>query len=122
MTANKILAGVITFLFIVSLPTALYGMTVDNTASFNNSNQKQNISDSLNVNEIKENKKIWNELCPVLGFAIDSTQETILFDKKVYGFCCKDCPRKFSKNPVGYSANLSTDGKKFIGKKGIPIN
>jgi len=122
MTANKILAEVITFLFIISLPTALYGINVDHSAPFNNSNQKQNISDSLNVNEIRVNKKIWNELCPVLGFTVDSTKETILFDIKIYGFCCKDCPRKFSKNPVGYSANLSTDGKKFIGKKGIPIN
>ena len=83
-------------------------------------NQAEGVSDSLTINKTGLNKKTWNEVCPVLGFKADPEKETTLFDGKLYGFCCKDCPRKFEKNPNGYLLNLSDDGKTFTGKKGFP--
>ncbi|MBU2493269.1 MAG: hypothetical protein KJ571_11645 [Bacteroidetes bacterium] len=100
--------------------------TVSADSFYNNSDSTKyktidrNNNDSLFINESGTNNKSWNEVCPVLGFKVDPKQETILFEDKLYGFCCKDCPRKFSKNSVGYSLNLHEDGKKFIGKKGLP--
>lgn len=83
-------------------------------------NQAEGVNDSLIINKNGLNEKTWNEVCSVLGFKVDPESETILFDGKLYGFCCKDCPRKFEANPEGYSLNLSEDGKNFIGKKGLP--
>ena len=54
---------------------------------------------------------------PVMGNEIDTEAYTVVYDGNLYGFCCNGCDKKFSKDPAKYSANLSEDGKNFIGKK-----
>lgn len=115
---------ILTFLFLLifftTVPARSPGeidIAVDSTKYLNDG---ENSSDSLLINNSVSNNKTWNLVCPVLGFEVDALQETISFEDKAYGFCCKDCPRKFEKNPIGYSLNLSKDGKKFVGKKGLP--
>jgi YHS domain-containing protein len=46
-----------------------------------------------------------NTLCPVEGDKIDPKITTI-YDGKVIGFCCDDCPPVFKKNPEKYMAKL----------------
>jgi YHS domain-containing protein len=78
--------------------------------------KKEVVKDSIEV--VSENElTIWNERCPIMGGKIDPEANTVEYDGKLYGFCCNGCDKKFSKDPVKYSANLSEDGKKFVGKK-----
>jgi YHS domain-containing protein len=62
-------------------------------------------------------KEPWNKVCPVKGNAIEEDSPTVVYNGKVYAFCCPGCDTKFEKNPEKYSKNLSEDGKKFVGKK-----
>jgi len=72
----------------------------------------------IKVEQSKESKtaskKIWNEVCPVMGDPVDPEVQTVEYEGKVIGFCCKSCIKKFKKDPEKYLKNLSDDGKKFI--------
>ena len=61
-----------------------------------------------------ETKKIWNAFCPVMGEPVDPEVQTVEYNGKVIGFCCKSCIKKFNKDPEKYLKNLSEDGQKFI--------
>ncbi len=61
--------------------------------------------------------KIWNTVCPVKGNSVEEDSPTVVYNGKVYGFCCPGCDIKFAKNPEKYIKNLSEDGTKFIGRK-----
>jgi YHS domain-containing protein len=82
--------------------------------------------DSLVKTEFPENSSssveaidltIWNKVCPVMGNKVDVDGPTVVYNGKLYGFCCPGCDAKFEKNPEKYSKNLSEDGTKFIGRK-----
>lgn len=62
-------------------------------------------------------KKIWNEVCPVMGNKVNPKTPTAEYKGKTIGFCCPGCDAKFKKDPEKYMKNLSEDGKKFVGKK-----
>ncbi|MFO0828312.1 MAG: c-type cytochrome domain-containing protein [Phycisphaerales bacterium] len=46
-----------------------------------------------------------NTVCPVSGAPIDP-KYTILYDGKVIGFCCPNCPKKFWEDPEAYLAKI----------------
>ncbi|HMB95952.1 MAG TPA: YHS domain-containing protein [Tepidisphaeraceae bacterium] len=46
-----------------------------------------------------------NTICPVSGEAVDPAFTT-QYDGKTIGFCCKDCPAKFEKDPQKYMKDL----------------
>jgi cytochrome c len=46
-----------------------------------------------------------NSLCPVTDKAIDP-QYTVLFEGRVIGFCCPNCPKTFWLDPASYLAKL----------------
>lgn len=82
-----------------------------------NESHKSNLIDSSKpVRVNNKNVKPFNLVCPVQGEEIDPDAPKILYKGKVYGFCCKGCDDKFLKDPEMYIKNLSSDGKKFIGK------
>ncbi len=64
-----------------------------------------------------DEKEIWNEVCPVMGNEVDKEAPTVVYEGKVYGFCCSGCDDKFKDDPEKYVANLSEDGKTFVGEK-----
>jgi YHS domain-containing protein len=41
-----------------------------------------------------------NSFCPITGEPIDP-QYSIVFEEKVIGFCCPNCPKQFWENPEG---------------------
>ncbi|NPV10979.1 MAG: YHS domain-containing protein [Ignavibacteria bacterium] len=49
-----------------------------------------------------------------MGEPVDPEVQTVEYNGKVIGFCCKSCIKKFKKDPEKYLKNLSEDGKKFI--------
>jgi YHS domain-containing protein len=59
----------------------------------------------------------FNDVCPVMGEKVNAKARTVSYDGKTYGFCCNGCDKKFKANPAKYSANVSADGKKFVGKQ-----
>lgn len=61
-------------------------------------------------------KKIWNEVCPVMGNKVNPKSPTVEYKGKVIGFCCAGCDAKFKKDPETYMKNLSADGKTFVKK------
>ncbi len=62
-------------------------------------------------------EKPFNELCPVMGQKVNPKVKTISYAGKAYGFCCGGCDKKFAADPAKYAANLSEDGKVFLGQK-----
>ncbi|MCL4550006.1 MAG: YHS domain-containing protein [Bacteroidetes bacterium] len=58
--------------------------------------------------------KIWNKVCPVMGEDVDQQVQTVEYNGKTIGFCCKGCAAKFKKNPEKYMKNLSEDGAKYL--------
>ncbi|MGB9664365.1 MAG: YHS domain-containing protein [Ignavibacteria bacterium] len=83
-------------------------------------NQKLKTQDKIELKSAtkKDNKlevkKIWNEVCPVMGDPVDPETPTVEYNGKIIGFCCKSCIKKFKKDPEKYLKNLSEDGKRFI--------
>ncbi|HEY4756495.1 MAG TPA: YHS domain-containing protein [Ignavibacteriaceae bacterium] len=51
-----------------------------------------------------------NSVCPVSGEEVDS-KVTAVYKDKTYAFCCKNCLKKFNKDPEKYISKLSEDGK-----------
>ena len=51
-----------------------------------------------------------NTVCPVSGEEIDS-KVTVAYNGETYAFCCKNCLKKFNKDPEKYISKLSEDGK-----------
>jgi YHS domain-containing protein len=47
-----------------------------------------------------------NKMCPITGDAIDPKGPKVMYDGKVIGFCCSDCPPKFKENPAKYMKDL----------------
>ena len=68
-------------------------------------------SDSLSVAAAT-----FNALCPISGEPVNAEANKVEHQGKVYGFCCNGCDEKFKSNPEKYAANISTDGKSFVGK------
>ncbi len=62
-------------------------------------------------------EKPFNELCPVMGEKVNPKVKTVSYAGKTYGFCCSGCDKKFAADPAKYAANLSADGKVFVGQK-----
>ncbi|MFN3428172.1 MAG: YHS domain-containing protein [Candidatus Thermochlorobacter sp.] len=62
-------------------------------------------------------EKPFNEVCPVMGEKVNPRARTVQYEGKTYGFCCNGCDKKFAAEPARYAANLSADGKEFIGQK-----
>ncbi|MGQ9805963.1 MAG: YHS domain-containing protein [Chlorobiales bacterium] len=58
----------------------------------------------------------FNEVCPVSGEPVSAKARTVEHEGKTYGFCCNGCDDKFKKEPAKYIANMSADGKTFVGK------
>jgi YHS domain-containing protein len=46
--------------------------------------------------------KINNKICPVMGEDVDASVETVDYNGKTIGFCCKKCVAKFKKDPEKY--------------------
>lgn len=61
-------------------------------------------------------KTAFNEVCPISGERVSPKSKTVEYQGKVYGFCCNSCEPKFKADPAKYSANVSADGKTFLGK------
>lgn len=61
-------------------------------------------------------KKIWNEVCPVMGNKVNPKTPTAEYKGKTIGFCCAGCDSKFKADPETYMKNLSADGKTFVKK------
>ena len=121
-------------IFIVTLPGYLFSQEM-----YSHNHDSNYIKDSLEIHEMHKNIKdslarsiveknhmermqmpnyeSWNEVCPVLGYKVDHKVKPIEYNGKLYGFCCKVCPKNFSENPEKYVNNLDRYGKKFIGKK-----
>ncbi len=59
---------------------------------------------------------MFNEACPISGEPVNAKSKTVEHEGKTYGFCCNSCEPKFKADPAKYSANLSADGKTFVGK------
>ena len=59
--------------------------------------------------------KIWNKVCPVMGEDVDKQVQTVEYNGKTIGFCCKGCVAKFKKDTEKYMKNLSEDGAKYLG-------
>jgi YHS domain-containing protein len=76
----------------------------------------QNVGKTMDSTETVS-KEPWNKICPVKGNPVEEDSPTVVYNGKVYGFCCPGCDTKFAKNPEKYAKNLSEDGKKFVGKK-----
>ncbi len=66
---------------------------------------------------VKTQSAIFNEVCPVMGEKVNPKAKTVVYEDKTYGFCCNGCDKKFKADPAKYSANVSADGKKFVGKR-----
>jgi len=64
-----------------------------------------------------KNLKPFNLFCPVQGEEVELDVPKVLYKGKVYGFCCKGCDDKFIKEPEKYIRNLSSDGKRFLGRE-----
>lgn len=58
---------------------------------------------------VTDNKPV-NTVCPVSGEEVDS-KVTAVYKDKTYAFCCKNCLKKFNKDPEKYISKLSEDGK-----------
>ncbi len=52
-----------------------------------------------------------------MGEKVNPKAKTVVYEDKTYGFCCNGCDKKFKADPAKYSANVSADGKKFVGKR-----
>ena len=74
-------------------------------------------TETVNDTSKTVSKEPWNKVCPVKGNPIEADSPTVVYNGKVYAFCCPGCDTKFEKNPEKYAKNLSEDGKKFVGKK-----
>jgi YHS domain-containing protein len=55
--------------------------------------------------------KPWNTICPVMDDAINPAVETVIYNGRVYGFCCPASVQPFKENSEKYAARLSADGK-----------
>jgi YHS domain-containing protein len=64
----------------------------------------------VNFMERRSSKPV-NEICPVEGKKIDNELPYLIFDYKIYGFCCKSCIEVFNNNPKYY---LNNSGKNSI--------
>lgn len=73
--------------------------------------------ETKNTTEVKEELKVFNAVCPVMGNPVDLEGPKVEFEGKLYAFCCAGCETKFESNPEKYLKNLSEDGKTFLGKK-----
>lgn len=76
--------------------------------------KKLEVKSEIGKDQNTKVKKIWNEVCPVMGDPVDPETPTVEYNGKIIGFCCKSCIKKFNKNPEKYLKNLTEDGKKFI--------
>jgi len=56
----------------------------------------------------------FNKVCPVMGDEVDCKVKTVEYNGKVYRFCCKNCIKKFNKDPEKYSKTLNADGTKTV--------
>ena len=104
----------IVFVLAVIFCVSVIGFAQDKNEGLKDPHQK--------VETVKESSKTvskepWNKVCPVKGNAIEEDSPTVVYDGKIYAFCCPGCDTKFAKNPEKYAKNLSEDGKKFVGKK-----
>ncbi|MDX2127652.1 MAG: YHS domain-containing protein [Chloroherpetonaceae bacterium] len=85
-----------------------------------NSEQKS-VSEKIEVKSAKDSltakTATFNSLCPISGEPVNDEANKVDYEGKTYGFCCNGCDEKFKSNPVKYAANLSPNGKEFIGKE-----
>ncbi len=109
------------FLFVFFLAAGNVALAQEHTNHNHNTHKTDSVTvknDSVEVkNETTEVKKPWNTICPVMGEEVDPDVKTVSYNGKEYGFCCKSCIKKFSKNPEKYAAKLSEDGTKLVGTK-----
>ncbi len=78
----------------------------------NKSNDQKEKAVLINTDETP-----FNSVCPVLGNKISKKAPKVLFKGEIISFCCPGCDKKFIADPEKFMANLSADGKNFIGKK-----
>lgn len=64
--------------------------------------------------KVNASGKIFNKYCPIMGEEVDSKLQTVAYNGKTIGFCCKKCIKKFSSDPEKYIKHLSADGQKYI--------
>ncbi|MBI2420233.1 MAG: YHS domain-containing protein [Ignavibacteriales bacterium] len=69
------------------------------------------------MDKTSQTYRSWNKICPVLGFKVNPKIKPVEYKGKLYGFCCKVCPPKFTQEPDKYINNLNLKGDKFVGKK-----
>ncbi|MBI1335923.1 MAG: YHS domain-containing protein [Phycisphaera sp.] len=55
------------------------------------------------VKDAAEDAVAVNAKCPVSGDPIDAKGAKVVYDGKVYGFCCDDCIKAFKANPAKYA-------------------
>ena len=54
----------------------------------------------------RDSSKPVNEICLVEGEKIDNKLPYLIFENKIYGFCCDSCIEVFNNNPKVYLKNL----------------
>jgi YHS domain-containing protein len=108
---------------VLSLSAVIF-LTIVTTAQENPQKEQKEIEQQTQVKSVQTSdstetgsKEIWNKVCPVKGNAVEEDTPTVVYNGKLYGFCCPGCDTKFAKNPEKYAKNLSEDGTKFIGRK-----
>lgn len=54
----------------------------------------------------KEGAVAVNKLCPIMGNPVNTDGVKVVYDGKVYGFCCAECVEPFKKNPAKALASI----------------
>jgi YHS domain-containing protein len=79
-------------------------------------NTKKDVNQENNEQVKTEDEKPFNVVCPVSKEVIDDPV-TYTYKGVTYAVCCKNCLKKFKKDPEKYISRLSEDGKSIKEKE-----
>ncbi len=54
-----------------------------------------------------------NTVCPVSMDKVGDSKLTVVYQGKIYHFCCDDCPKKFNADPDKYANAVAADPAKY---------
>ncbi len=105
-------------LFLVMILFLGAGFSLNSFAQEQSKDDKKEIKTEQKSDETAkvEDGKPFNIVCPVSGEDVDQ-EVTYTYNGKTYALCCKNCLKKFKKDPEKYISRLSEDGKSLIKKK-----
>jgi len=59
-----------------------------------------------------------NTICPVSGEKVGNSKYTVVYEGKIYHFCCDYCPKQFNADPEKYAKAVAADPAKYGVKQG----